>query len=103
MDAGFQVELVEAEPQFGGRATSWIDPTDGQKIESGIHSFFGINSRLSSILQEVGVNLDQMVAEAIANEVYNLDTYDLSQKPYFYDIEDQTLKSTQEQLIATKK
>ncbi|KOP24628.1 photosystem reaction center subunit H [Hapalosiphon sp. MRB220] len=46
--------------------------------------------------------LRPLVAEAKANQVYNPDTYDLSQEPYFYEVNDQTLKSTQEKLIATK-
>jgi 15-cis-phytoene desaturase len=58
LDAGFEVVLVEAAPWFGGRATSWIDPVDGQEIESGIHSLFGIYSHLCALLREVGVTPD---------------------------------------------
>ncbi len=61
LDAGFEVELVEATARFGGRATSWIDPADGFEVESGIHSFFGIYSRLSALLREVGVSRDRML------------------------------------------
>ncbi|MEW6495733.1 MAG: photosystem reaction center subunit H [Cyanobacteriota bacterium] len=53
--------------------------------------------------ERVRAVLRPMVDKAIANEVYNPDTYDLSQEPYFYEVNEQTLKSTQEQLIATKK
>jgi uncharacterized protein with NAD-binding domain and iron-sulfur cluster len=38
IDAGYQVELVEAEPQLGGRTASWLDE-DGDHVESGIHTF----------------------------------------------------------------
>lgn len=62
VDAGFQVELVEAEAQLGGRAASWQDK-DGLAVESGIHTFFGVYNRLIGLLQEVGVNEDtQMVS-----------------------------------------
>jgi uncharacterized protein with NAD-binding domain and iron-sulfur cluster len=61
VDAGFQIELVEAEPQLGGRTASWIDE-DGQQVESGVHTFFGVYSRLIQLLNEVGVNDDLMVS-----------------------------------------
>ncbi len=56
-DTGFAVELVEAEDQFGGRTASWIDH-DGQPIESGVHTFFGVYSHLIRLLNEVGVDID---------------------------------------------
>ncbi|MGP1387773.1 MAG: hypothetical protein ACTS2F_29815 [Thainema sp.] len=43
-----------------------------------------------------------IVEDAIALETYALNTYDLSQKPYFHDPDDETMKSVQKQLIATK-
>ncbi len=61
VDAGFRVELVEAEPQLGGRTASWTDQ-DGQKVESGVHTFFGVYNRLISLLNEVGVDDDRMVS-----------------------------------------
>jgi 15-cis-phytoene desaturase len=61
VDSGYQVELVEAEAQFGGRTASWTDEKDGEKIESGVHTFFGIYSRLIQLLNEVGVDDDRMV------------------------------------------
>lgn len=61
-DAGFQIELVEAEPQLGGRTADWVDPNDGEKIESGVHTFFGVYNRLISLLNEVGVDDDRMVS-----------------------------------------
>lgn len=61
VDAGFQVELVEAEPQLGGRTASWIDE-DGQPVESGVHTFFGVYTHLLQLLNEVGVNSDLMLS-----------------------------------------
>jgi 15-cis-phytoene desaturase len=61
VDAGFEVELIEAAPRFGGRATSWVDPNREREIESGIHSYFGIYRRLSALLREVGVTPDRML------------------------------------------
>ena len=60
IDAGFEVELVEAEPQFGGRTANWTDP-DGQQVESGVHTFFGVYDHLIQLLNEVGVDDDRMV------------------------------------------
>ena len=62
VDAGYQVELVEAEAQFGGRTASWTDPVDGEQIESGVHTFFGVYSHLIRLLNEVGVNDDRMLS-----------------------------------------
>ncbi len=61
VDAGYQVELVEAEPQLGGRTADWTDQNDGQKIESGVHTFFGVYNHLIRLLNEVGVDDDHMV------------------------------------------
>ncbi len=59
VDAGFQVELVEAEPVLGGRTASWQD--EDKTIESGIHTFFGTYTHLTRLLNEVGLSLDDVV------------------------------------------
>lgn len=61
IDAGFTVELVEAEPQLGGRCANWTDPQDGEEIESGVHTFFGVYSHLIRLLNEVRVDDNKMV------------------------------------------
>ncbi len=61
VDAGFAVELAEMEPQVGGRCANWTDPTDGQEIESGVHTFFGVYTHLIRLLNEVGVDDNKMV------------------------------------------
>ena len=62
VDGGFQVTLVEAEAQLGGRTASWVDQTDGQTIESGVHTFFGPYSHLIRLLNEVGVEIEEIVS-----------------------------------------
>jgi 15-cis-phytoene desaturase len=61
ISAGWEIELVEAEPQFGGRTANWIDP-DGQAVESGVHTFFGVYSHLMDLLDSVGVDVDDIVS-----------------------------------------
>ena len=61
IDAGLQVELVEAEAQLGGRCANWLDPKVSEDIESGVHTFFGVYSRLIALLNEVGVDDNKMV------------------------------------------
>jgi uncharacterized protein with NAD-binding domain and iron-sulfur cluster len=39
LDLGVEVELIEADNMFGGRATSWLDE-DGDMIDNALHVFF---------------------------------------------------------------
>lgn len=73
VDAELDVVLLEAEPVFGGRATSWVDPSDGEIIETGEHTFFGIYERLSALLEEVGVDLDTILTWKKSVEYLDVD------------------------------
>lgn len=43
-----------------------------------------------------------MIEGAISSGVYTPETYDLSQEPYFYDFDDESLKATQSKLMETQ-
>ncbi|HEX2914733.1 MAG TPA: FAD-dependent oxidoreductase [Chloroflexia bacterium] len=62
VDGGYRVELVEAEPQLGGRTASWKDQSGKHGVESGVHTFFGVYSHLIRLLNEVGVDDNRIVA-----------------------------------------
>jgi 15-cis-phytoene desaturase len=58
-EAGYQVQVLEANAQVGGRTSSWTE--DGVPIESGLHRFLGFYTALPDILKQVGINLDDML------------------------------------------
>ncbi len=53
VDAGHEVEIVEARPFVGGKVGSWQDP-DGNHIEMGLHVFFGCYENLFALMRKVG-------------------------------------------------
>jgi zeta-carotene desaturase len=53
VDAGHQVEIFEARPFVGGKASSWVDP-DGNHIEMGLHVFFFNYANLFALMKRVG-------------------------------------------------
>jgi len=57
--AGKAVLLLEKENFLGGRTSSFND--DGMKVEAGFHSHIGYYKKLPSILNEVGVHLDDII------------------------------------------
>jgi 15-cis-phytoene desaturase len=54
VDAGFDVELVEKRPIFGGKVSAWRDG-DGDWIETGLHTFFGAYEEIYELMRELGV------------------------------------------------
>jgi len=57
--AGKAVLLLEKENFLGGRTSSFND--DGMKVEAGFHRHIGYYKKLPSILNEVGVHLDDII------------------------------------------
>ncbi len=54
LDLGLEVELIEADGMFGGRASSWIDE-DGDMIDNALHVFFPYYVNLINFFKKVGV------------------------------------------------
>lgn len=58
-DQGHRVQILEANPFFGGRTSSWVQ--DGMPIESGFHRFLGFYTALPDLIKKVGVSLDDIL------------------------------------------
>lgn len=54
LDLGIDVELVEADESFGGRASSWKDE-DGDAIDNALHVFFPYYANLINFFKKMGV------------------------------------------------
>jgi 15-cis-phytoene desaturase len=54
LDLGLEVELVEADEIFGGRASSWKDE-DGDMIDNALHVFFPYYSNLLNFFNKMGI------------------------------------------------
>ncbi len=58
-EAGYHVQVFEANPYIGGRTSSFI--ADGMPIESGLHRFLGFYTELPKVLEKIGIDLDDML------------------------------------------
>lgn len=54
LDLGFEVELVEADGIFGGRASSWRDE-DGDMIDNALHVFFPYYANVINFFRKLGI------------------------------------------------
>lgn len=54
LDLGLEVELVEADEIFGGRASSWLDE-DGDMIDNALHVFFPYYANLLNFFKKLGI------------------------------------------------
>ncbi len=54
LDLGMEVELVEADEIFGGRASSWKDE-DGDMIDNALHVFFPYYVNLLNFFRKMGI------------------------------------------------
>ncbi|MBC7247307.1 MAG: FAD-dependent oxidoreductase [Actinobacteria bacterium] len=54
LDLGLEVELVEAEGIFGGRASSWRDE-DGDLIDNALHVFFPYYANVLQFFRKLGI------------------------------------------------
>ncbi|HEY5531212.1 MAG TPA: FAD-dependent oxidoreductase [Candidatus Anoxymicrobiaceae bacterium] len=55
LDLGIDVELVEADEIFGGRANSWLDE-DGDMIDNALHVFMPYYVNLLSFFKKMGIS-----------------------------------------------
>lgn len=51
---GYKTLLLEQAHQFGGRASSFIDPVDGAQIDNGQHLFLGAYRETLALLEDLG-------------------------------------------------
>lgn len=54
LDLGMEVELIEADDMFGGRASSWLDE-DGDMIDNALHVFFPYYVNLINFFKKMGI------------------------------------------------
>ena len=54
LDLGVEVELIEADNMFGGRASSWLDE-DGDMIDNALHVFFPYYVNLCNFFKKMGI------------------------------------------------
>ena len=54
LDLGYEVELIEADEIFGGRASSWLDP-DGDMIDNALHVFMPYYVNLLAFFDRMGI------------------------------------------------
>ncbi|MEN6473570.1 MAG: FAD-dependent oxidoreductase [Syntrophaceae bacterium] len=54
LDQGLEVEIIEADEIFGGRANSWLDE-DGDMIDNALHVFFPYYVNLLSFFKKMGI------------------------------------------------
>lgn len=54
LDLGVEVELIEADDMFGGRASSWLDE-DGDMIDNALHVFFPYYVNLINFFKKMGI------------------------------------------------
>ncbi len=55
LDLGIEVELIEADTMFGGRASSWLDE-DGDMIDNALHVFFPYYVNLVRFFEKMGID-----------------------------------------------
>ncbi len=54
LEQGFEVEIIEADEIFGGRANSWLDE-DGDMIDNALHVFFPYYVNLMAFFKKMGI------------------------------------------------
>jgi len=54
LDQGIDVEIIEADESFGGRASSWLDK-DGDMIDNALHVFMGYYINLMEFFKKLGM------------------------------------------------
>lgn len=69
VDAGCEVEILEARPFVGGKVGSWLD-ADGNHREMGLHVFFGCYQQLLALMRQVGA-LDSLRRKEHAHTFVN--------------------------------
>lgn len=66
---GYAVTIVESRSVLGGRTSSWTE--DGMPVESGLHKFLGVYRALPALLEEAGVQLNDIIAWVDELEIHH--------------------------------
>src|SRR3954467_10999091 len=53
-ERGLRVLVLEARPTLGGRATNFIDPPTGERVDNGQHVMFGCYHQTFRFLRRIG-------------------------------------------------
>ena len=59
VEAGLNVTVLERHKVVGGRTASWVD--DGMPVESGLHRWLGFYEELPKLLQQAGIEPDDIL------------------------------------------
>ena len=70
---GFQVLVLEARPQLGGRATSYRDRTTGDRVDNGQHVLFGCYHETFRFLRRLGVSGDVVLQQSLTVDSVDTD------------------------------
>ena len=63
------VTILESRGVLGGRTASWID--DGMPVESGLHKFLGVYRALPALLEDAGVQVDDIITWVDELEIHH--------------------------------
>ena len=72
-DRGIKVLVLEARPQLGGRATSYIDSQTGDHVDNGQHVLFGCYHETFKLFRRLGVASDVQLQVPLAVETIDID------------------------------
>ena len=72
-DSGIKVLVLEARPQLGGRATSYVDSQTGDYVDNGQHVLFGCYHETFKFLRRLGVASDVQLQVPLVVETVDVD------------------------------
>lgn len=68
-EAGARVLVLEARPTLGGRATAFVDPVTGERVDNGQHVIFGCYHETFRFLRRLGTDGDVELQPSLAIDV----------------------------------
>lgn len=70
---GLRVLVLEARSHIGGRATSFLDRTSGERVDNGQHVLFGCYSETFRFLTRLGVERDVELQKSLSIDAVDVD------------------------------
>src|SRR4029079_14860454 len=68
-EKGVRVLVVEARPSRGGRASAFIDPSTGERVDNGQHILTGAYRETFRFLRRIGTDAQVYVQPALAVDI----------------------------------
>jgi len=68
-EAGARVLVLEARPTLGGRATAFVDPVTGERVDNGQHVLFGCYHETFRFLRRIGTSAEVELQPSLAIDV----------------------------------